>query len=430
MLYRFLSVCLLAVLLSFAGTASAAGITNYNKLIGADFWIQKNPAGEQLIMDENGIKAFNAQVRKKSASVPDLLNYPKTVNGAQLKAKITNYDILLDELYLHGNKISDNYRKILRLQTNAENIPSVVTPRYGVIVRRSSLRNLPTGEGLFYYAGDTDFDALQETELDPGEPVIVLHQSANKFFYYIQSVNYSGWISTFDLAFTDEDTWRDFADPDKFLVVTDANMTIKIGSEQVVYQQGSRLPLLQNTEVYKVLTPMRKKDGSLMKQELFIKKDNHSVHEGYLPYTSNNILRSAFKFYGMPYGWGGMKKSVDCSSLIFNAYRTVGIILPRNADEQEQSAGTSHNLSGLTDVQKKAELHKLMPGSGLYMDGHCMMYLGEIENEAYCLHALGSYVNEKGQRAVTMKVVVSDLSLKRGSGESFLQALTSAVEFK
>lgn len=430
MIYRLFNICLLAMLLTFNHSANATGITNYNRLVDANYWTEINPNGDKVLLDANGIQALNAKIRGTSPSVQNLVNYPNTVKGSVLKTKISNYDILLDELYLHGNKISDNYRRILRLQTNVENVPTQITPQYGVVVRRSSLRNLPTGEGLFYYAGDNDFDALQETELDPGEPVIVLHKSANGFFYYVQALNYSGWISTFDLALTDKDTWKDFAEPAKFLIVTDANLRLKVGAEQIVYQQGSKLPLLYNKDIYKVLTPMRQKDGTLEKQELFIKKDNNGVHEGYLPYTSNNILRSAFKFYGMPYGWGGMKNSVDCSSLIFNAYRTVGIILPRNADEQELTAGIHHNLSGLSDAQKQTAINKLMPGSGLYMDGHCMLYLGSINSEPYCLHSLGSYVNEKGQRVVTMKVVVSDLTLRRGSGESFLQALTSAVEFK
>lgn len=430
MLYRFICSCIFSMLLAFPLGAAASGITNYDKLVSADFWCQKNPQGNQVILDAQGVQAFNEKVRHASSSVPDLLNYPASISGFDMKAKIMNYTILEDELYLHGNKVSENYKKILRSQTNANSIPAKVVPRYGVIVRRSSLRNLPTGEGLFYYAGDTDFDALQETELDPGEPVVVLHQSANKFFYYIQSLNYSGWISTFNIALTDAKTWRQFADPEEFLVVTDSNLTLKIGSEQVVYQQGSKLPLLRSSEVYQVLTPVRKKDGTLMTEELFIKKDNTAVHEGYLPYTSNNIIRSAFKFYGMPYGWGGMKKSVDCSSLLFNAYRTVGITLPRNADEQETTAGVIHSLDGQTDGQKLAVINQLIPGSGLYMDGHCLMYLGNINNEPYGLHALGSYVNAKGERVVTMKVVVSDLTLRRGTGESFLESMTSAVEFK
>ena len=190
MLYRFICACIFSMLLAFPLGAAASGITNYDKLVSADFWCQKNPQGNQVILDAQGVQAFNEKVRHASSSVPDLLNYPASISGFDMKAKIMNYTILEDELYLHGNKVSENYKKILRSQTNANSIPAKVVPRYGVIVRRSSLRNLPTGEGLFYYAGDTDFDALQETELAPGEPVVVLHQSANKFFYYIQSLNY------------------------------------------------------------------------------------------------------------------------------------------------------------------------------------------------------------------------------------------------
>ena len=56
--------------------------------------------------------------------------------------------------------VSDNYKNILRSQTNAAAIPAEVTVRYGVTVRRANLRNLPTGEGLFFYASDRNFDAL------------------------------------------------------------------------------------------------------------------------------------------------------------------------------------------------------------------------------------------------------------------------------
>ena len=75
--------------------------------------------------------------------------------------------------------MSDNYKNILRTQTNIKAIPSTVNVRYGVTTARAAIRNLPSGQGLFYYAADKEFDVLQETMLDPGEPVAILHQSAN-----------------------------------------------------------------------------------------------------------------------------------------------------------------------------------------------------------------------------------------------------------
>lgn len=431
MLYRLLYVCLLAFCCALQpNITEAAGITNYAKLVTADYWTAQNRSGDNLILDAKGVEAFNAKVRAASRTVPDLLNYPTVFTGDSLRTKIMDYAVLEDDLYLHGNKVSENYKNILRKQTNTGKLNGPMSVRYAVTVRRSSMRILPTGEGLYYYAADKDFDALQQTELDPGEPVIVLHESANRFFYYVQAVNYSGWISKFDIAFTDKGTWEKYAKPEEFLVVTDAKLELKVGSEHVLYQQGAKLPIVSDKgEVYAVMVPTRTKGGTLGKQELFIKKERKDIHKGYLPYTSNNIIRSAFKFYGMPYGWGGLKNSVDCSSLIFNAYRTVGIILPRDADQQEETAGIKTNLKALSNVPRSEIIGKLTPGAGLYMDGHSMMYLGKINGVPYTIHSLGSYYGG-GNRHIVMKVVVSDLSLVRSNGNSFTDELNTLVEFR
>ena len=407
----------------------ATGITNYPVLVKPEYWLSKNTDGDNIILDANGVQNFNAQVRQKSRTVADLANYPSAYNGDSLKTKIMDYSLLDDDLYLHGVKVSENYKNILRKQTNVGAIPANVNVRYAVTVRRTPLRNLPTGEGLYYYADDKDFDALQETMLDPAEPVAVLHTSANGFFYYVQAVNYSGWVSKYDLALTDKNTWLGYVKPAKFLVVTDAQYTLKTAGENVLYQQGARLPVTADKgSLYTVMAPSRSQYGGLVKQSLLIAKTNSSLHFGYLPYTSNNIIRSAFKFYGMPYGWGGLKNSVDCSSLIFNAYRTVGITLPRNADQQEQSAGTKHALSGVSG-NRISTLEQLTPGAGLYMDGHCMLYIGSINKDPYIIHSLGSHY-EKGVRQREMSVVVSDLNLHRANGNTFLNELTTAVEYK
>lgn len=422
-----MSLVALCTLLPYS--AQATGITNYPVLVTPEYWLNKNTEGDNIILDANGVQSFNAKIRQKSRTVVDLANYPATYNGDSLKTKIMDYAVLDDDLYLHGVKVSENYKNILRKQTSVGTIPASVAVRYAVTVRRSPLRNLPTGEGLYYYAADKDFDALQETMLDPAEPVAVLHTSANGFFYYVQSVNYSGWVSKYDVALTDKNTWLQYVQPAKFLVVTDADYILKTAGENVYYQQGARLPVTsEKGNFYTVAAPSRSQYGGLIKQPLLIAKTNNSLHYGYLPYTSNNIVRAAFKFYGRPYGWGGLKNSVDCSSLLFNAYRTVGIVLPRNADEQEQSAGTKHALSGVSG-NRISTLDALTPGAGLYMDGHCMLYLGSINKDPYVIHALGSYYN-KGVRQREMSVVVSDLNLNRASGASFLQELTTAVEYK
>ena len=113
---------------------------------------------------------------------------------------------------------------------------------------------------------------------------------------------------------------------------------------------------------------------------------------------------------------------------MFNAYRTVGIVLPRNADQQELTAGTKKKLSG-SSQERAAVISKLMPGAALYMDGHCLMYIGNINQTPYTIHALGSYFS-KGRLMREMKVLVSDLSLQRSSGNNMLNELQTAIEYK
>ncbi len=428
MLKRFLCLCLLC-LCFVALPVNAAGITNFSKLVTADYWIENNPEGDTVILGDKGIERFNAEIRKVSPTVVDLENYPTTIKKRALKMKLNNFEVLDEDLYLRGNRVSENYKGILRKLVNAAAITDDVQVRYAVVVRRSNLRNLPTGEGLFYFAADKDFDALQETALDPCDPVVVLHTSDNGQFHYVQTINYSGWVSTYDIAFTDRETWLKYVAPEKFVVVVGKSVKLKTWEETVEYQQGSRIPLSSVDEkAYVLYVAGRDKNGNLDKVKVKIAK-NAALNEGYLPYTSNNILRSAFKFYGEQYGWGGLKNSVDCSSLMYNAYRTVGIYLPRNADEQEASAGLHIELSKMDDATKLVTIQDLIPGTGLYMDNHCMMYLGKSNGVPFVLHALGSYYSE-GKTVRIMRIVVSDLTLNRHSGNSMLTDLTRAIEFK
>ena len=428
MLKRFLCLCLLC-LCFVALPVNAAGITNFSKLVTADYWIENNPEGDTVILGDKGIERFNAEIRKVSPTVVDLENYPTTIKKRALKMKLNNFEALDEDLYLRGNRVSENYKGILRKLVNAAAITDDVQVRYAVVVRRSNLRNLPTGEGLFYFAADKDFDALQETALDPCDPVVVLHTSDNGQFHYVQTINYSGWISTYDIAFTDRETWLKYVAPEKFVVVVGKSVKLKTWEETVEYQQGSRIPLSSVDEkAYVLYVAGRDKNGNLDKVKVKIAK-NAALNEGYLPYTSNNILRSAFKFYGEQYGWGGLKNSVDCSSLMYNAYRTVGIYLPRNADEQEASAGLHIELSKMDDATKLVTIQDLIPGTGLYMDNHCMMYLGKSNGVPFVLHALGSYYSE-GKTVRIMRIVVSDLTLNRHTGNTMLTDLTRAIEFK
>ena len=245
----------------------------------------------------------------------------------------------------------------------------------------------------------------------------------------MQSYNYRGWISRFDVATCGRDAWLKYVDPQNFLVVTGQSFNVKVPGESVYCDEGTRLQLVtEGSSIYTVKMPLRAQNGTLQEVNSNVAK-NAALHKDYLPYTSNNILRSVFKYYGSPYGWGGMHKSVDCSSLVANAYRTVGIFLPRNADEQELTAGAAQKLTGKTSAQRMDIVKGLMPGACLYMDGHTVMYVGTSNDVPYVIHSLATHYTG-GVRNTEMRVVVSDLALQRASGNSFLDEFNRAMTFK
>lgn len=49
------------------------------------------------------------------------------------------------------------------------------------------------------------------------------------------------------------------------------------------------------------------------------------------------VISTARSYLGTPYRWGGnSKRGIDCSGLIHNAYKSIGIALPRTAKAQSK----------------------------------------------------------------------------------------------
>lgn len=420
---HFLLIALLFTTSSIAQAATLMPNTTAT-MQNPEFWARK-PELRSTVLDEVQIKIFNQKLID-TKKIYALDKYPTRVSRADLVKQIQALQIPDDSLYVNGKLMSPPLKELLLDARDLSSIPAIVTPRYGVVVRRANMRTMPTSTAAYDSVTDKNFDMFQETVLDPAEPVIVLHESKNKGFLFVQMYNYRGWVASTDIALVKERTqWLKYVQSKDFIMVTAAKLKIQVGSEVVVAQMGSKLPLSthQTNADFTVVMPTRGLQGELIEQNALVRNDS-KVQYGYLPYTRENVIMQAFEMLGETYGWGGMFDSVDCSSFISNIYRTMGINLPRNADEQEAVAATVEKFNG-NKVDALQVFAQLKPGTAVFKEGHVMLYIGSYKGVPYLIHSLSSYADAR-----IMQVVVSDTNLRMRSGPLLIETLRTAVDYR
>ena len=62
-----------------------------------------------------------------------------------------------------------------------------------------------------------------------------------------------------------------------------------------------------------------------------------------------SVIKTGRSYVGTPYKWGGLSRSgIDCSGLIYNSYKTIGVSLPRTAKAQSKTG----NKRGWTGIRE------------------------------------------------------------------------------
>lgn len=433
-------MCCLSLLFSIvyfgSSEASGAGITEDASLTEPAFWISAAHEANKVILTGEQITAFNLEISGKSPSIQDLQILPETNDGEALWQTASDASLLNSKLYHGGILFTDEEKTLLKKELDLNMLSGAIPIRYGIAVRRTDLRSLPMSEGLFDTPDDIFFDNLQETAVDPGEPLIIFYASASGKFFYVQMYNCRGWIRAEDTAVTDRGKWLEYLHPKNFLVVVERNLYVNSEGEEILYQMGSRMLIkAKYSNAFIVLIPRRSSDGTLFEEKQFVFVNNDNVSEGFLPYTRANLIRQSFKFYGAPYGWGGLMESEDCSGLLNDVYRVFGIFLPRNSGQQAKTAGVSTSFEGLSSSQRDALISEAVSaGDALFMKGHVMIYLGRDNGVHYAIHSLGShtihYSDGIKEKQRIMKVVVSDLTLRTWAGLEHIEALTNSISYR
>ena len=438
---------------------------DYGVALGApyddiDFWC--DAAGDRLLGTAEDVARLNEELHANQPSLVSLAELPRAVSRRQLRHWMEEAAPEREDWYAPTEPLSDEAYRATVENCAADRLPLRNPLRYGVTVRRADLRGLPTEEAWLDAPDDVHYDILQATAVDPAEPLAVWHESADGKFLFVSMRYYRGWLARDAVALTTRETWLAYVQPEDFLVVTQNRYETPEEAGGQLYQLGSRIPLVQQGGAHLARLPQRAVDGSL--QEMLVPlsysesaslaledagdMEAAALHRGSLPYTANNLRRAAFACLGDVYGWGGQDESVDCSSFVADVYRTVGIELPRDADEQEEAflwasahVGDAQNaahgargkaaafggrrrgtedaaphifftpLDDLTPEERTEALLAAPPASLLFRPGHVMLTLGSVDGKTYVIHSLSGCwekTQEGLKRCRIRRVLVSD----------------------
>jgi len=419
-------------------------------MLDAEYWIEKMPDADRLIMMQDDIIKFNQEIVEKCDSVYDLRSYRDSFTYDELLSLIKEYKIPEKEMYFrNGETVKRDFYHHITDNLNITEIREVNPVQYGITIRKTSLRSFPTEIAVYSRKGDIEFDRFQETSCQAIEPVIVLRESKDKKWYFIQMYNYRGWVKVTDIAIAkDKEEVFDYLDAVDFIVVTGNHVRTQSNPydddvSEIRFDMGTRIPLekdmpdsLANQSTYGnyvIKLPSRDDKGNLVFKDglISIKED---VNHGYIPYTRANVLNQAFKLIGDRYGWGDSFNGRDCSSFIMYVYKTFGFALPRNGDEQEKCTGIAHQFSDDMSLIDRIETFKnIKPGAALYMPGHAMMFVGMDGGMPYIIHDFTGYgekIGDKYDFIPVNEVMVTSSLLPTSMGIPFIERFSSAIQFE
>jgi len=388
----------------------------------AGFWIGRHPSPDAVIMSPDQIDAFNTRLHNENKLTKDIFTLVQDLKTETLLDDLekTLADIIAKDYYTAAGVNDDqNFMDDIKRNMNLSGVVIGQAPRYGLVVHFAPQRFLPTKEGLYEKKDDLEFDQLENSALDVGTPVAVVHASADGLWYYVMTEISDGWVEA-----------------KNFAVVIKPKADIFLNESMTDFydyiRMGMRLPMTSvDAGHVTVNVPGVDSDGVLVVKEAYMNAED--VNTGYLPYTARNIYKQALMMLNQPYGWGDMYGEQDCSRFMQMVFATVGIDLPRDSKDQAQVSNVVVNFDQKSSDAIKIAAIDQSPASNtlLAMKGHILLYLGTVDGKPYAIHDTTGYkqmVDGKELEYAFDRVIISDLSLGEGSPKgSLLRRLTRTV---
>jgi cell wall-associated NlpC family hydrolase len=350
----------------------------------AAHWIARYPDADRPLLSAAEIAAANRRLLAADGSVRDLAALPDAVPQSDVAALITGLSKAPEgELVADGRPVTaaDRGRWAAALAVDA--IPATVVPKFALVTGRAALRRFPTAERVRRPDGAADIDLFQESAFFPGTPVAAVHASADGRWSFVLGTTYAAWIETQLLAFGPREAVLEYAARSTWIVVAARATAVpppgRAASEPVALDMGAALPAAADRPAGVVELPVPGNGGALA----FV-----AMRDGPLPASRRRLLEQAFRFLGERYGWGHDHDARDCSGLVCEVYRSLGILLPRNTRDQAVSPAFDRTVVGADWPRDRrlAALAALLPGDLVYAPRHVMMIVGHDDAGPWVIH--------------------------------------------
>lgn len=407
-----------------------------NEMNNPKFWILNYKNSSSLVMDYDKIKDLNTKTLENNLGVYDIKNYP-IPSKEEISKYIKEYAINITKYY-NDNKVkyASKDESILKDNLNLNSISSPASPQYGLTLTKTNIRSYPTDIGAYKTTDSLFIDMFQQSSLENNEPVIILHESLDKKWYFIQGYNYRGWCNASNIGkVNNKDELFNYLENNKFIMVTGNHINAYSLDDNMKYSynMGSKIFLCNDITDTKDIAQEIVNNNYIIK--IPIKDENNNLtfkigklsfsedtNYGYLPYTIENVLLQGFKSLGEKYDWGNKFNGRDCSGYISSIYNTMGFRLPRDTDPMENIPSISLKLT----VNKEKQIENLLPGSLLFMNNHVMMYIGNYNGSNYMIHAF----RNTGAGISVNQVGVTSTKLPYNTSNSFLDKCSSVLTLK
>ena len=298
---------------------------------------------------------------------------------------------------------------------------------YGITVRNTSMRALPSADPFFYdfrKAGEGyPFDYNQSSAVWAGTPLFLSHISQDGRFFAAESPYACGWIDSRDIAYAGEEFVAKYRSANLAAVRRDR---IPISSDRTGFlfqgRIGMLLPLATRAET-SVQLSVPVADASRRASVTHVRLLDRDAAPVPLPFSEDQLARVINEIIGQPYGWGGLGGYRDCSSTILDVFLPFALPLPRNSRSQA-GAGRNVTIEQLSPAEKRERiLIEAVPfRTILNLDGHNMLYLGVFEGSPVAFHTIWGLRTESADessagRHLIGKSVITSLSPGRELSE-------------